>query len=91
MREAVVRFAEAMEAKLKVHDDRPGWEGDDPEALYDRLIDELKELREAMDRRSEDVTVDVSGECADVANFAMMIFDVTRLWHRRVTLEARED
>ena len=46
--------------------------------LYGRILDEWEELGEALDvpgDGSEDLLQDILHECADVANFAMMIHD----------------
>lgn len=73
LRPEVLAFARLMEAKLRTHDHdrgRQGWKDDDPKALYDRLLDEVKELAfELWNKGTAD-------EAVDVANFAMMIADV---------------
>jgi len=83
IRMSVLRFALAMEAKLREHDEdrgERGWIDDDPWPLLNRALEEVEELRIAL------VDVDLSldefveqrarGECADVGNFLCMIFDV---------------
>lgn len=74
MRESVLKFAEHMEKILKENDHKGGWSGCSPYFLFLRLEEETeKELKEAFlisDREK------ILKECADVANFAMMIFDV---------------
>ena len=75
MREHVKDFAEAMEGKLKTKDDERGTEGWlDPQCtvrqLKDALVVEMRELTEAFDNCSP---AELSMECVDVANFAMMI------------------
>lgn len=79
IRKSVMRFAEEMERQLREHDDRGGWEDGQctPEWLLERLKDEIIELEEAMEE-PENRIVNVTHESADVANFAMMIFDVEK-------------
>lgn len=71
----VLWFAKRMEAKLAKNrhkGDRVGWLNSDPVALLKRIQGEWKELEEAMaSGHAEDIT----NECADVANFAMMVAD----------------
>ena len=77
MRDAVKEFANAMEKKLQKHDhDRgvEGWKQDATADLLGWLKNEVVELEVAL--ISEDKSNEEIGEeCADVANFAMMIFD----------------
>jgi NTP pyrophosphatase (non-canonical NTP hydrolase) len=86
-RPAVLRFARLMEAQLREHDDRPGWQDCTLDWLYGRMVEEAEELREAIERApgqrrgsvSDDWREDYQRareEAADVANFAMMIADV---------------
>lgn len=83
----VEAFAKEMEEKLQANihkGGREGWEDDDPDALCDRLVEEVKELTEALRLRrslplgasSPAMTSRITQEAADVANFAMMIADV---------------
>jgi NTP pyrophosphatase (non-canonical NTP hydrolase) len=82
VRESVAWFAEQMERKLRLHDDRPGWMGNLPNALLDRVREEVDELDNALDygARAEDQShpQNIIDECADVANMAMMIADNMR-------------
>lgn len=72
MRDSLKRFAEYQEKVLKANDHKGGWEHMTIRSLLERVHGEAKELREAF----EDVDIEaVKDECADVANFAMMIFD----------------
>lgn len=75
MREDVKWFAEQMESKLQENDHKGGWEECDPFWLLDRLKEEIFELKLSMARQENE---DVIKECADVANFAMMIADKAR-------------
>ena len=78
IRPEVMRFAEAMERKLKLNDYKGGWKGRDgrahwampPEELLDRAEKEFEELK------SCDIDNDVLDEAADVANYLMMMCDV---------------
>jgi len=89
IRPAVAQFATLMEAKLRQRDDRPGWKGQSVDWLLGRLCDEVDELRMALllvDRPEPEQSpretferlalASAADECADVANFAMMIADV---------------
>lgn len=85
MREEVRAFAELMEQRLKENDHKPGWKNDTPISLARRIREEYLELLDALAPDDDDSGVgdptnfsgDVLGECADVANFAMMVADVT--------------
>jgi NTP pyrophosphatase (non-canonical NTP hydrolase)/archaellum component FlaC len=76
-------FASLMEHKLNMNrhkGDREGWIKDDPWSLVERLLDETVEVQQCFTIGS-DGRVDfkdaeeLANECADVANFAMMIAD----------------
>ena len=56
LRPEVLAVALLMEQKLREHDDRPGWRGDTPEALFRRLTEESQELREALVAWREELT-----------------------------------
>jgi len=71
---AVGRFADRMREKLRENEHKPHWADCSPTWLLDRLFDEANELRDEL-RDSQDAGA-VARECADVANFAMMIADV---------------
>lgn len=77
LRPSVQAFAEAMEAKLRTHDEAKGtegWKHDRFDALDSHLLEEWGELREAIDSQfSTDSWV--SDELIDLANLAMMIWD----------------
>ncbi len=90
IRKSVMEFAIRMEARLKENDYKGGWEDCDPDDLLDMMEEEIAELSYAMfgscpkcgnqDYGREDAYFDedaesVKDEAADVANFAMMIFD----------------
>lgn len=83
MRRPVLDFAIEMEQRLLAHDDARGEQGwmmreTTDEFLFNRMLEEMAELHAAM--YTEGVTEDAAlrkivRECADVANFAMMISD----------------
>lgn len=83
----VLSFALAMEAKLdrnRHKGDSEGWRKDAPRALFDRLEEEVRELKLALRlgraRWYETAQIsDIISEAADVANFAMMLADVAAL------------
>lgn len=72
IRPEIQKFAEAMENKLRKHDEErgeTGWRGEGFAYLLDRLEDEVDELKNI------ETDIDEKEECVDIANFAMMIFD----------------
>ena len=73
-REAIVKFTEAMENKLKQNDHKRHWSQCGMTYLLNRLKEEVEELVEAVELCEP--SDEVKKECADVANFAMMIFDI---------------
>jgi NTP pyrophosphatase (non-canonical NTP hydrolase) len=72
----VQKFSSRMEAKLAKNrhkGDRAGWLRLNPEILLKLLKGEVRELTQAIEKNHpKDAVV---SECADVANFAMMISD----------------
>jgi len=73
MRTSIRRFAEAMESKLEENDDKGGWGCMPPKTLLLMAIVELRELTDAIiENKSGE---EIISECADVANFMMMIAD----------------
>lgn len=73
----LAEFAAYMEHKLRLNDHKPNWRTCSLGYLRERLSQELAELDEALAAGDPHLIYD---ECADVANFAMMIADtaVTR-------------
>ncbi len=77
-------FADAMEAKLDANrdkGDRNGWRKEQAAYLRRCLLNEVAELFHEMDTHGVPGTASqrkarIVSECADVANFAMMIADV---------------
>ena len=77
LRPWVNSFAVEMERKLQKNrhkGDRDGWKREPADWLLARLRDEVEELAATL--RVSCPRADIRGECADVANFAMMISDV---------------
>lgn len=77
----VVAFQALMMEKLQKNAHKGGWEDEDVFALRDRMGEELDELDECLTRfpgsnRDEKWRNEVARECADIANFAMMLADV---------------
>lgn len=80
----VLKFAERMEAKLAKNrhkGDREGWLKDHPWSLVERILDETVEVQECFSLAGEDeiwmvkTPEETADECADVANFCMMVAD----------------
>jgi len=83
-------FATQMTRKLNENVDKGHWDGTDLSYLVDRLREEVDEVEEAYDNlieyrsspmyaNDDDSDWDsLLDECADVANFAMMIADHAR-------------
>jgi NTP pyrophosphatase (non-canonical NTP hydrolase) len=69
---AVDEFAGVMLDKLRENRHKAHWKHVDRQWLMDRMMDEIYELNEAI---ADDDPLSISLECADVANFAMMIAD----------------
>lgn len=85
VRYQVERFARNMEAMLRRKDWKSGWENVDPARLFMYLALEMDELREEFlkaDKASrnsemrEVLSNNIAEETADVANFAMMLWEV---------------
>ena len=78
IRPEVMRFAEAMENKLRANGSKGyyGWKDMTPLELLSRVEDELTELKKLKADAPDSVML---GEAADVANFLMMLCDVCGL------------
>jgi NTP pyrophosphatase (non-canonical NTP hydrolase) len=78
-RHSIKWFAQKMEQKLRQKDERRGrygWrKGTDPIWLFQRLLQEARELVQAMYEHNSRLVIQ---EAADVANFAMMIADLAK-------------
>ena len=87
LRPEVQIFAEAMERKLRENDHKGGWDDMPSRWLRGRLAGEVRELEAAIAayidkidicNREQDLSKSrqaILSECADIANFAMMIAD----------------
>lgn len=73
LRPTVAKFATYMEHKLRLNDHKPNWRTCSLGYLRQRLDQELAELNDALKCGDPRAVYD---ECADVANFAMMIADL---------------
>jgi NTP pyrophosphatase (non-canonical NTP hydrolase) len=71
--EKIKRFNTHMLQKLLDNDYKGTWEKSTYNYLINRLIDEVEELIELIDKKER--IVKITNECADIANFAMMISD----------------
>ena len=71
-RASVQWFAEEMERKLQRNDHKSGWRGEALQYLSMRLTQERKEFADALASKDKERII---SECADIANFAMMIAD----------------
>lgn len=82
-RDEVIWFAEVMEDKLKKNDHKTHWKYAEIGYLSKRLHQESKELSRALQHtdETEQSNLEIIQECADVANFAMMIAD--NIFHMR--------
>lgn len=79
----VLDFAFRMESKLEKNrhkGDREGWLKADPWSLVERILDETVEVQQCFTQGS-DGRIDfgdaetLANECADIANFCMMVAD----------------
>jgi len=76
LRPKVRRFAEYMELKLRENEHKPGWQSDPAPGLLRRLREETVELEDILELKESPVLrTFVTGEAADIANFAMMLAD----------------
>jgi len=74
LRPEVQEFVHAMESTLRQNDYKGGWKDCSPFFLFSKMADEVVELgRALLKERSAD---EIRAEAVDVANYAMMIFDV---------------
>jgi hypothetical protein len=91
VRQPVLLFTESMELKLRKHDDDRGPEGWVPDVVGDpapvvawrvwnALAKELNELGGAVsgELQTEEQFAHMMSEAADVANLAMMLWDIAR-------------
>jgi len=72
-------FVKEMKKKLRANNHKGGWEDCSLQYLSMRLTQERKELALAIKTKDKNKVI---AECADIANFAMMIADITRNYGR---------
>lgn len=80
VRKCILEFAISMEEKLQKHDEdygKNGWKKSNYLFLVNRIEDELRELIEYLisKENTKENREKIKEECADIANFAMMIHD----------------
>ena len=78
LRPEVLRFAEAMELKLRANDWKGGWKHEMPQSLLKRARDKVQELDDVVDEicgmgLSPERIAAVWSEAGDAANFLMMV------------------
>ena len=72
----IEHFSEMMEMRLQGFDDERGvhgWANESDIHMFDRLIETVYSLKQGLLTNDKEK---VLKECADIANFAMMIFDI---------------
>ena len=77
--QAVMRFSKSMLYKLRQNHHKKHWSNTDLDYLIDRLEDEVFEMKAAYEKSKLPIkqsdAFEIQMECADIANFAMMIHD----------------
>lgn len=75
--DSVDSFASVMKYKLNLHRKKGHWSALSHVELINLLKEEIKELEEAIKDCNDTKTMNLAivNECADVANYAMMIAD----------------
>jgi len=89
LREELYHFAMVMEGRLLEHEDRGGWRDEPLDYLFKRLVEETGELSAALLAHKDKEKM--IRECADAANFAMMIADNLRRASARRNEEMRRE
>lgn len=72
LRKSLREFAETQEGILKDKEHKGGWEVCTNFYLFQKLELELEELERAL---IEGIKTNIRKECADIANYAMMLAD----------------
>ncbi len=83
VRKEVVEFSKAMEKILRENDHKGGWQDEDLDYLIDGIKTEYRELCKYWKQKNYPNHNEMSmitklrlmGECTDIANFAMMVYD----------------
>lgn len=76
LRYCVKKFAETMEKKLRQNDHKGGWNNEEHDFLWSKLVEEISEFRMQCYKRSKKNDKKILNEAADVANIIMMIADI---------------
>lgn len=84
LRPEMERFTRIQEIILRKNDHKSHWKNYSLKWLLRRLKTEVRELERAINKITKDTGPDVDSECADVANFAMMISDNFNQLHRGI-------
>jgi hypothetical protein len=89
-RQEIKTFADIMEYKMSVHDDRGvKWKQNDQAFFLRRMKEEIAELEQKLKTGRP---LDIQYECADVANFAMMLsWKVQNDWATKVAERMEKD
>jgi len=69
----ILRFACNMQLELDNNDHKEGWQNLSPVWIINRIKQETLELEKAV--KNKKLKKEIISECADVANFAMMLAD----------------
>lgn len=84
LRPVIEEFGKAQELKLRIKDPLfpDGWRSDSSHVLFERLIQKLNALDaeltdEASGKSDSEQQARIAEACVDIANFAMMVRDVT--------------
>ena len=72
----VAAFTGLMLTKLRENDHKTHWRDEDIDDLFKLLKGEVEELEVEMNKGEKYSPVKISRECADIANFALMIADL---------------
>lgn len=91
MRESVVWFAGEMERELRNNDYKGGWRECEVEELFRLLNEEVGELGDVLKNGGHISDARIISECADVANFAMMIADIVKSGFRLLPMPSPVD
>lgn len=84
-RYVVLDFSEEMERKLKENDHKGGWDKDAIPSMIARLKEEVQELEDVVAKAMKtpeydpvpvELVQETANEAIDIANFAMMIWDL---------------
>ena len=71
----ILEFALQMQRKMQLNSHKNGWKHLSNKHLLKRLRQEVIELEKILESKDSVAPQDIAYECADIANFAMMIFD----------------